>query len=51
VQLWNSQIWGPFQEALQQHYGVLKAQHGLGEVFRHQALQGIVDRLTGEPMG
>jgi hypothetical protein len=49
VQLWNSQVRGPCQEALQSYYGVLKAQHGLDEVFRYQPLSVLVDRLKGEP--
>ena len=50
VQLWNSQVRGPFQEALQRYYGVLKARHGLGELFQHQPLSVLVDRLKGEPV-
>jgi hypothetical protein len=49
VQLWNSQVRGPSQDALQRYYGVLKARHGLGGVFRHQPLSALVDRLKGEP--
>jgi hypothetical protein len=49
VQLWNSQVRGPCQEALQSYYGVLKAQHALDEVFRYQPLSVLVDRLKGEP--
>lgn len=51
VQLWNSQMREPSQSALQRYYSVLKARHGLGEVFRHQALSPLVDRLKGEPVG
>jgi hypothetical protein len=51
VQLWNGQVREPSQNALQQYYGVLKARHGLGEIFRHQALSALVDRLKGEPGG
>jgi hypothetical protein len=50
VQRWDSQVRGPSQEALQRYYGVLKARHGLGEVFRHQGLSALVDRLKGEPV-
>ena len=50
VQLWNSQVRWPGQEALQSYYGVLKAQHGLDEVFRYQPLAILVDRLKGEPV-
>ncbi|HEY7495863.1 MAG TPA: hypothetical protein VIH59_32760 [Candidatus Tectomicrobia bacterium] len=50
VQLWHSQVRGPAQEALQRYYGVLKAWHGLGEVFRYQPLPALVDRLVGEPV-
>jgi hypothetical protein len=49
VQLWNSQVRGPCQEALQSYYGVLKAQPGLDEVFRYQPLSVLVNRLKGEP--
>jgi hypothetical protein len=49
VQLWNSQVRGPYQEALQSYYGVLEAQHALDEVFRYQPLAVLVDRLKGEP--
>ena len=49
VQLWNSQVRGPGQEALQSYYSVLKAQHGLDEVFRYQPLAVLVDQLKGEP--
>jgi|RhiMetdeSRZDD1v2_1073273.scaffolds.fasta_scaffold04093_10 hypothetical protein len=49
VQLWNSQVRGPCQEALQSYYGVLKAWHSLDEVFRYQPLAVLVDRLKGEP--
>jgi hypothetical protein len=45
VQLWNSQVRAPCQDALQQYYGGLKDQHGLGEVFRYQSLPALVDRL------
>ena len=51
MQLWNSQVREPSQDALQRYYGVLKARHGLGEAFRHQALSALVDRLKGEPVG
>jgi hypothetical protein len=51
VQLWNSQVREPSQETLQRYYGVLKARHGLGEVFRHQDLSALVGRLKGEPVG
>jgi hypothetical protein len=51
VQLWNSQVREPSQDALQRYYGVLKARHGFGEAFRHQALSALVDRLKGEPVG
>jgi hypothetical protein len=50
VQLWHSQVRGPAQEALQRYYGVLKARHGLGEVFRYQPLPALVDRLTEKPV-
>jgi hypothetical protein len=50
-QLWNSQVRGPSQVALQQYYGVLNARHGLGEVFRHQPLAALVERLEGEARG
>jgi hypothetical protein len=50
VQLWHSQVRGPAQEALQRYYGVLKARHALGEVFRYQPLPALVDRLAGEPV-
>jgi hypothetical protein len=48
VQLWNTQVRGPCQEALHSYYGVLKARHGLDEVFRYQPLAILVDRLKGE---
>jgi hypothetical protein len=48
IQLWNSQVRGPCQEALQAYYGVLKAQHGLDEAFRYQRLSDVVERLKGE---
>jgi hypothetical protein len=51
VQLWNGQMREPSQSALQRYYDVLKARHGLGEVFRHQALSALVDRLEGDPVG
>jgi hypothetical protein len=51
VRLWNGQVREPSQSALQRYYGVLKARHGLGEVFRHQALWPLVGRLKGEPVG
>jgi len=50
TQLWNSHVRAPAQEALQGYYDVLKTQYGLGEVFRHQSLQALVDRLKGEPV-
>lgn len=50
VQLWNSQVRAPAQEALQRYYDVLRTQYGLSEVFRHQSLQALVDRLKGEPV-
>jgi hypothetical protein len=50
VQLWHSQVRGPAQEALQRYYGVLKARHGLGEVFCYQPLSALADRLAGEPV-
>jgi hypothetical protein len=49
VQLWNSQVRGPYQEALQSYYGVLQTQHGLDEVFRYQPLSILMDRFKGEP--
>jgi hypothetical protein len=49
VQLWNSQVRGPCQEALQSYYGVLQVQHSLDEVFHYQPLAVLVDRLKGEP--
>jgi hypothetical protein len=49
VQLWNSQVRGPCQEALHSYYGVLKARHGLDEVFRYQPLSVLMDQLQGEP--
>ena len=51
VQLWNGQVREPSHDALQRYYGVLKVRHGLGEIFRHQALSALVDRLKGEPVG
>jgi hypothetical protein len=51
VQLWNSQVRGPTQAVLQQYDGVLQARHGLGEVFQHQPLSALVDRLRGAPVG
>jgi hypothetical protein len=50
VQRWNSQVSGPSQQALQRYYGVLKARQGLGEVFQHQPLSALVERLQGEPL-
>jgi len=50
VQLWDSQVLEPSQVALHQHYSVLQARHGLGELFRHQPLAVLVDRLTREPV-
>jgi hypothetical protein len=47
VQLWHSQVRGPAQEALQRYYGVLKARHGLGEVFCYQPPPALVGRLVG----
>jgi hypothetical protein len=43
VKLWNRQVRGPCLEALQHHYGMLKEQHRLGEVFRYQSLPELVD--------
>ncbi|MGH8067241.1 MAG: hypothetical protein ACRERE_18795, partial [Candidatus Entotheonellia bacterium] len=51
VQVWHSQVREPSHAALQRYYGVLQARHGLGEIFRHQALSALVDRLKGEPVG
>jgi hypothetical protein len=48
IQLWDSQVMDPCQEALQAYYGVLKAQHGLDEVFRYQRLSDVVERFKGE---
>jgi hypothetical protein len=49
-QLWNDQVREPCQQALQQYYGVLKARHCLGEVFRYQPLPALVNRFKGEPV-
>ncbi len=50
VQRWNTQVREASLDVLQRYYGVLKARHGLGEVFRHQPLPELVDRLKGEPV-
>jgi hypothetical protein len=51
VQLWNSQIREPAHIALQHYYGVLQARHSLGELFQHQPLAVLVERLKGEAVG
>jgi hypothetical protein len=48
AQLWNSQVREPFQAALPRYYDVLQTRHGLGDLFRYQALPALVDRLKGE---
>ena len=48
VQLWNSQVRVPCEDALQHYYGVLKDGVGLGEVFRYQHLPELVDRPKRE---
>jgi hypothetical protein len=48
AQLWDRQVREPSEEALQRYYVVLKARHGLGEIFRYQPLSALVNRLQGE---
>ena len=50
AQLWNSQVMKPSRAALPRYYDVLKACHGLGELFRYQPLPALVHRLKGEPV-
>jgi hypothetical protein len=50
LQLWNSQVRAPAQEALQRYDTELKTQYGLGEAFQHQPFQALVDQLKGEPV-
>jgi hypothetical protein len=51
AQLWDCQVRRPSHAALHRYYGMLKARHGLGEVFRYQPLSTFVDRLAEEPVG
>jgi hypothetical protein len=45
VQLWNSQVRQPTQEALENFYPVLKKYSRLGEIFRYQSLPELVSRF------
>ena len=49
VQLWNSQVGEPCQEALQQVYPVLQAHQRLGEIFRYQSFPELVAQLQRAP--
>lgn len=48
VQLWNSQIREPTEEALENIYPILKKYNRLGEIFRYQSLPELINQLAGE---
>jgi hypothetical protein len=49
VDLWNSQVRGPCEEAFQQCYDELKEHDCLGELFRYQSLPKLVAQLGRGP--
>jgi hypothetical protein len=48
VQLWHSQVGQPTHRALHEYYPILKQYSHLGEIFRYQSYEELIDRLEAK---